>query len=296
MIVAAPGTPGACSNCGAPFVPERRRFCPECGQETDVAPPRLREFLQQFGGAYLSTEGALWRTLKLLLFKPGELTARYLAGQRKHHVLPLRLYLTISLLALLIVRLAGTTVAVGGLDDPQLQVAAQAAKPTVMLNLYVARAGLRDGVYQCVRLPDWLCQRLRPRIEARPVAFLTEMRGINSSLQANLGALMFLLLPVFAFGLWLVYRNRRLPYSAHLVYALHLHAFWFIVLAILQVDLLPVTVLGVLVMAVYAALSGRRVYGGRWWPRLLRVSVLVVYYGIALMAVVPLVVLTALLV
>ncbi len=56
-----------CPNCGAPFVPERRPYCPECGQETQIRAPRIGEFIQQFGGAYLSTEGALWRTLKLLL-------------------------------------------------------------------------------------------------------------------------------------------------------------------------------------------------------------------------------------
>ncbi len=53
-----------------------------------MRPPTLVEFAQQFGGAYLATEGALWRTLRLLLTRPGELTRRYLAGQRKHYVLP----------------------------------------------------------------------------------------------------------------------------------------------------------------------------------------------------------------
>ena len=81
----------SCRNCGAPFVPEQRRFCPECGQETRLRAPTLGEFVQQFGGAYFSTEGALWRTLALLLFRPGQLTRHYLAGRRKHYVLPLRL-------------------------------------------------------------------------------------------------------------------------------------------------------------------------------------------------------------
>jgi len=54
----------------------------------------LRELAQQFGGADLSTEGACWHTLKLLLTRPGELTAQYLAGRRKYPVLPLRLCLS----------------------------------------------------------------------------------------------------------------------------------------------------------------------------------------------------------
>ena len=96
--------PRACANCGEPFASPPPAFCPACGQESRVRAPTLGEFVQQFGGAYFSTEGALWRTLKLLLFKPGELTKQYLAGRRKHYVLPLRLYLTISVVVLLVMR------------------------------------------------------------------------------------------------------------------------------------------------------------------------------------------------
>jgi predicted RNA-binding Zn-ribbon protein involved in translation (DUF1610 family) len=125
--------PGVCTNCGAPFVPERRRFCPECGQETEIRPPTVMEFAQQFGGAYMSTEGALWRTLKLLLTRPGELTVRYLAGQRKHYVLPLRLYLSISLVLLLLTRWVGGVEVVRGLDRPDLQAAERGPLPRLVL-------------------------------------------------------------------------------------------------------------------------------------------------------------------
>ena len=110
----SPRGPAHCLNCGAPLGEPRPRFCGACGQETHVRAPRLGEFLQQFGGAYFATEGALWRTLGLLLFKPGELTARYLAGRRKHYVLPLRLYLSISLVVLLLVRVLGSGAVMAG--------------------------------------------------------------------------------------------------------------------------------------------------------------------------------------
>ena len=64
-----PLPPGSCLNCGAALAEPCPRFCGACGQETNVKPPTLGEFLQQFGGAYFSTEGALWRTVKLLLLK-----------------------------------------------------------------------------------------------------------------------------------------------------------------------------------------------------------------------------------
>ena len=92
--------PGSCPNCGRRHEAPPTPFCPGCGQETTLRPPTLGEFAQQFGGSYLSTEGALWRTLKLLLTRPGALTREYLAGRRRHYVLPLRLYLTASVVAL----------------------------------------------------------------------------------------------------------------------------------------------------------------------------------------------------
>jgi hypothetical protein len=294
-----------CLNCGAAFAAfaafpasatKAPKFCPECGQDTHNEAPTLREFAQQFGGAYISTEGALWRTLKLLLTQPGELTRQYLAGRRKHYVLPLRLYLTISLVALLIVRWSGTTTAVHGLDNPALLAAARADRPSVMLTIYKARAGLRDGVFQCVLLPDVICARLKARVERDPVAFLQQVSAMNERLVANFGTVMFVLLPIFTFGLWLVYRNRRMRYTAHLVYALHMHAFWFIVLALMQIPWALLDYAGPAVMALYAMLSGRRVYGGRWGPRLLRFVVLSLIYASVLLVSVPVLLLAGLLV
>ena len=146
-----------CANCGQAFVPEQRRFCPECGQETRVRPPRLGEFLQQFGGAYFATEGALWRTLKLLLFKPGELTRQYLAGRRKHYVLPLRLYLSISLITLLLVRvLASGTVEI----KPEASKEITKANSQMEINVGGGSAGLRDG-------GRWYDDRPRARLGCR---------------------------------------------------------------------------------------------------------------------------------
>ncbi len=91
--------PTACLNCGESFCKRgehRRRFCPEYGQRTTARATKLVKFTQPSGDAYFATDGALWRTLHLLLLKPGELTRQSQSGRRKHYVLPLRLQLTIN--------------------------------------------------------------------------------------------------------------------------------------------------------------------------------------------------------
>lgn len=248
-----------------------------------MQPPTLREFAQQFGGAYFSTEGAMWRTLKLLLLKPGELTRLYLAGRRRSYVLPLRLYLTMSVFLLLLVR------AMGAAGTVQVKVDGLDAKDHAAFRNFVVLGlgdddrgiGVKDGVFYCNTVPQWMCKRVQRRISSDPQALAGELDAFKDRFLGNLGGAMFLLLPSFALWLKLVYLNRRLRYTEHLVFALHLHAFWFLALALVVTDSW-VAPFGVLAVPVYALLAMRRVYGGRWWPRLLRAGLVSLLYGIVL--------------
>jgi predicted RNA-binding Zn-ribbon protein involved in translation (DUF1610 family) len=275
-------TPTACLNCGESFGErgERKRFfCPECGQETTVRAPTLGEFAQQLGGAYFATEGALWRSLKLLILKPGELTAQYLVGRRKRYLLPLRLYLSISLLVLLLVRVMGSGSVAVKVGDPA-EIARE--NSNIVLNLGQGRAGMRDGVFFCESLPAWACKRIQRRIDIDPRKMLDEFESIKDRFLGNLGSAMFVLLPAFALWLKLAWRNRNLRYTEHLVFALHVHAFWFVALLLTLPGWGPLTALAWLSMPVYTLMALRRVYGGRLWPRLLRACLVSALYGTTL--------------
>jgi hypothetical protein len=277
MQAAAP----SCANCSEPLLDRRprppARFCPACGQETHIQPPTLREFAQQFGGAYFSTEGALWRTLKLLLLKPGELTAQYLVGRRKHYVLPLRLYLTISVLVLLVVRLTASV----SIDAPDAVKVDKGELQNVTVDILVGRAGLRQGTFFCENLPAWLCTRIQRRIDVKPEAFAGVVRQVGERFVGNLGSSLFLLLPTFALWLKLVYFNRGMRYTEHLVFALHVHALWFIALGVALVPL-ELSKLVLLAVPIYTLMAMKRVYGGRLWLRLLRAAVVSVLYLLTL--------------
>ena len=269
--------PAACLNCGTAFGAPPPRFCPQCGQEALVRPPTLMEFLQQFGGAYFATEGALWRTLKLLL-RPGARTRQYLAGRRKHYVLPLRLYLSLSLPVLLALRL------LAGADMGVVQVNTQAERPDNMrITLGRGSTGLRDGQFFCTDLPAWLCHRAQRRIDLAPAAFQREVAGIGERMAGNLGAGMFVLLPAFALWLKLAYAGRGLRFTEHLVVALHVHSFWFLMLGVTLLGQDWLTLAAVLAVPVYTWLAMRQVYGGRWWPTLLRTGLVSTLYGITLL-------------
>ena len=272
---AQPMPPGHCRNCAHVLPEPTPPFCPQCGQETQLRPPTLGEFVQQFGGAYLSTEGALWRTLKLLLLKPGELTHQYLAGRRKHYVLPLRLYLTISLLVLLLLRLAASV----AINAPGGVVISDSSKPVSMqVDLIAGSAGLKDGVFFCNDLPAWVCERLKRRLDVKPDALDAAGRQMGERFIANLGSALFLLVPSFALFMKLVYLNRGLRYTEHLVFGLHVHGFWFLMVALTMLPLGGLEDLALLAVPLYTVRAMRRVYGGRFGWRLLRTALVSTLY------------------
>src|SRR5580704_6109035 len=97
-----------CRNCGAD-APDR--YCPHCGQETTEHLPSAREFVHEFVLHYFAAEGRLWRTLRVLVLHPGRLTIEYIRGRKLAYVLPLRLYLTVSVVFFLLLQLTATSTA-----------------------------------------------------------------------------------------------------------------------------------------------------------------------------------------
>lgn len=274
--------PAVCLNCAAPLGSIKPRYCPACGQETRLKPPTVAEFLQQLGGAYFSTEGALWRTLKLLLFKPGELTRQYLKGRRKHYVLPLRLYLTISLVVLLLLR--GLTLLGDPVDRHHENTPAVKLPNNMNFTLWgQTRAGFKDGVFFCQNLPERVCHRLERRVHTDPQAVMTEWERLRERFVGNLGLTLFFMLPVLALGMKAVYFRRRLRYTEHLVFALHLQAFWFLALALLLFKSNALNAAVTLGLPLYTLVAMRRVFGGRVWPLLLRAAVVAALYGFVLL-------------
>ncbi|HEX8381014.1 MAG TPA: DUF3667 domain-containing protein [Allosphingosinicella sp.] len=78
-----------CLNCGTALVGPH---CHRCGQAAHVH-RTLTAFGHDLAHSVLHFDGKLWRTLPLLAWRPGELTRRYVAGQRASFVSPMALFL-----------------------------------------------------------------------------------------------------------------------------------------------------------------------------------------------------------
>lgn len=270
-----PTLPHYCLNCDQPFDEYRPNFCPACGQETTVKAPTIAEFLHQFGGAYFATEGALWRTLKLLLFSPGELTRQHLQGRRKHYVLPVRLYMSISLVAILLIRAMSINAGANIVLPPENQRMVK----NFTIGMGVAAAGFKNDQFYCTGLPEWACKKFEQQLSLSPKALIAEISVVGDRVIARLAYVMFLLMPIFALGLKLLYLNRGLLYTEHLVFTLHLHAFWFFVLPFMQFNIPLLSGVVAIWVPIYALLAMRRVYGGSWWRLVLSAAIQSLIYS-----------------
>jgi hypothetical protein len=271
---------GACLNCGTALVGPH---CHQCGQAGHVH-RSVGAWWHDLAHGVLHLDGKIWRTLPLLAWRPGELTRRYIAGERARFVSPLALFLFSAFLMFAVLNAFGgrvstdpTGVKRGLAEEVRVEEAAiaklearraaavSAHRPTTDLDRQLKTAreelvlvrtmkdrGLVEG--SVVRVSDDV-----PALLRKPL----EKAGHNPSLmlyklQSNAYKFSWALIPISVPFLWLLFLHRgryRREYKAydHLVFVTYSIAF--MSLALVAVVLartigVPGAVLGLLVFAV----------------------------------------------
>ena len=263
MIAIDGPLPPRCPNCAAPV---HGPYCAQCGQETVIGVPTLRQFGHEYVQTFVSLEGRLWRSLWLLIRWPGQLTVEFLAGRRRRYVRPMPLYLSLSFLFFLVLNLSVGDQPFGG--DQADAPATRAVQVDTEERSELGKLGLK------LSAPKWM-QPLVQRYVRSAERFEQDPKQASRQLTAAfLGKLpyaMFVLVPAFALATRWVYRRRRRSYTEHLLFALHLHAFVFLYLTIVQ--LMPGGPMSGFMLPIwwiYLSASLRRVFAGRWLPQVLR--------------------------
>jgi hypothetical protein len=78
-----------CLNCGTALTGD---FCHACGQHAHIH-RTLTAFFHDLLHGLLHFEGKIWNTLPMLVWRPGDLTRRYVDGERARFVSPIALFL-----------------------------------------------------------------------------------------------------------------------------------------------------------------------------------------------------------
>jgi hypothetical protein len=227
-----PAESGACLNCGTRLVGPH---CHQCGQAGHVH-RNIGAWWHDLIHGVLHLDGKIWRTLPLLAWRPGELTRRYILGERARFVSPLALFLfSVFLMFAVLSAIGGRTAgqdplaiqssmaeeatkseaklrdlrreraaaAATGAATASLDAQIQSTEKELSLLKTMADRGLVQGssVRMANDVPDWM---------RRPI----EKAGANPSLffykiQTNAYKFSWALIPISVPFLWLLFLHRR---------------------------------------------------------------------------------------
>lgn len=282
-----------CKNCGATT---NGNFCHQCGQATHLHVPSAREFLHEFMAHYVAIEGKLWRSLKLLLFKPGLLSREYIEGRRVRYVEPLRLYLSFSIIFFAMMKLSGVEIMnVGGRTDAPAAISAPVGAQPPQAGESAEFLKVREDTVA------WLAKR-NPEVAKRAERFLNLPEAQRKETAKRVffsytPYAIFLMMPVFALYLKLLYLGKGRRYGEHFLFALHSNAFAFLMLSLFIAadgwNFVRFVLLTWLLF--YLPTAMRRVYGGGRTVTALRWIVLMFLHLVTLVSFVVTAVLSGLL-
>ena len=256
---------GQCANCGH----ERfDRFCPKCGQnDRDYIrglPPILGDILKET----FEIDSRFFRTLKPLFLRPGELPSEFSRNRRASYISPLRLYIFTSLVFFFL--LAATTDFRPPLNAERDGVRAGRLQAEVELESEGDRAASIESLKALLPVPqqrkvdqvlarpgtgpkivvyslasvasqmpkegtadaDWLWELARYGL-ARVVDVAEDPRAAGSAFLDNLPFAMFVTLPAYTLLLMLLYVRHHRYFTEHLIFAVQLHIFAFIIFTVL---------------------------------------------------------------
>jgi len=289
-----------CEDCGVEL---HGHYCSNCGQVAVDYRRSFRHVIADVAESFLNWDSKFTKSLGLLVIRPGWLTNQFVAGRRTRYLHPLRLYLLVSIVFFLCVRLAPIQTRPQVAPDmtpkdraeveeamknpaipslvreevlkslaertktPGSKKPGPAAIPSPTPPPVVTRDQLGDR-----SSPGWLKRKVKEKIGPHG----SNVQLLSKTLRDNFSTMMLFCIPLFALVLKILYLRQRRFYIEHLVYALHIHAFFYIALLLTVFSAIaasrwvpamegPLIWLCVLAILAQVFLSIRQVYRQSWF-------------------------------
>ena len=294
-----------CSNCGRQR-PES--FCASCGQSDRNYSRSLVPVAAEFFRETFELDSRLLRTLRLLLFKPGSLSREFSRNRRVSFVSPVRLYIVASVAFFFTLSLAGDFDEFVVIGPSQPDEALAAGEPPTDESIEAFRSALPPD--QRSRLDDILA---RPEEDGGRRTILDAASGgplneriwierfivlgmidivhdpaiVPQRFLSNMPIAMFFVLPFLGLALAAFYFRRKRFYVEHLVFAIHVQTFAFVIFTVAL--LLPgsgpggwLRVFCILAPYPYFVVALRHYYENGWTLSLAKSMGVAIIYALAL--------------
>jgi len=264
----------SCPNCSSKLRDDMN-FCFNCGQENHIKRVSIKMLAADFTSTYFSVDSKLLQSLKYLLLKPSFLSLEYLNGKIEAYLRPIRLYVFISFSFFLLWGVVssndltkGLTFKNDGKDVSIEEVREELNKPKdtndAIQTDFSGTESFLDGKLERIFSDE------------------KEMNSFVVFAKSKSPILFFFLIPLFAFLLFLFFYKKEYYFVDHLVFALHLQSFLFVMLIVstiidwvFKIDTAPLAVLGLLIYGFIAAL---RFYKRKWFTTFIRLSLTGIVY------------------
>lgn len=308
----------SCANCGFEFSAnsEHINYCPNCGQENHNPRFPLVHYGYELLEGFLHFDTKFFYSFKVLLFKPGKITHDYINNIRGRYTPPFRLFIFISIFALIVMGIFEKYLAKSGYFGTYSEEAIKknmtigeifdlsADSATdhilvppfswVMKNPEITNANLRELKKTP---PDsvgaWLTRygynnNLLTRFYAlnKKLRISRQMTVSEVSLMVSgiFKWLFLIMIPVNAFILFFIFYRKRLLYYDTLLYSVHFTCFFLVIYSVLLLEilwlskvkgplLLILAVINLLLLAVYLAVSMKKVFAHNWISTILRMCI-----------------------
>jgi hypothetical protein len=248
------GAAQCCTQCEAPLA---GRYCGQCGlrrfERHDLS---LGHYAHEAFHELFHLDGRLWRTLRLLLTRPGQLTLDAVTGRGALAISPLRLFLVMSAVFFFLGQ-------------------ASFLKLETVLG-YAVRGSAAERTAAVERRLEEIAVR-----RGEPVALVKEHLEHRFEVDNKLAQVATVAL--FVAVLALLFAGSGHYFVEHLLFGLHYYSFRFLLSVVMQPLALVLNApwqlsfaLGTLVLTAYLALALRRVYASGALATALRTLVLVI--------------------
>jgi len=275
-----------CPNCKTALLGQ---FCASCGQNQKRTDRFLFALIAESFEDVFTFDSRASKTLFRLMFKPGALTKEYFQGRRARYVQPLRLYFitSIAFFFLLSVQSALNETEVN-IELNNIGVAEESGEVIVkdlsaLKELTIEdKEEIRQGVAafsadfnlsnRSEEIKNKIEEKMIVQIEKAILMVRKDPNEIIDELLNLAPPVIFVLLPLFALLLKIVYFNKGRYYTEHLVLAVHNHCFIYISLLISGlIESLPENILSQILdslilfwIPIYLFLSLKNTYDDGW--------------------------------
>jgi len=290
-----------CLNCGSHL---RGQYCGSCGQRSRGRLIKLWQLISEAFGDLFELDSRLWQTIVPLVIRPGRLTYDYLQGRRARYMPPFRMYLVLSLIFFIVAFFNPREELSLFFEAPVEQETATDEQDDEDDEDGVIVAFNDNGEDEVEDdceveaddiegMPAFLARRLTPE-RVRQVCeqiVADEGKTVLEKVINNIPTALIVLLPLMALVLKALYPLSRRYYVEHLLFFVHLHAFFFLLftlqilfvrltaaIAVPELATTLVMVASSIYVPIYLFVAMRRVYAQGRFVTFVKYIVLTIAY------------------